>query len=96
MGSICVSWCRCAALVSSVQPVIVLSALFCTVCSFCVLVSDIMGDHMVLAYSIIGRVIVLYVVVRVSFVFPQCVVVSAFSMLIVWVALLMVFWMCVA
>ena len=58
-------------------------------------VSDVMGDHIVLAYSMMGRVIVLYVVLSVSFVFPQCVVVSALSMFIVWLALFNVFCMCV-
>ena len=45
--------------VSSVQPVMVLSAVFCIVCSFCVFVWDIIGLQTVLAYSKIGRVIVL-------------------------------------
>ena len=44
---------------SLVQPVIVLSAEFCIVCSLVVFVCDIMGDHMVLAYSNCGRVSVL-------------------------------------
>ena len=71
IGSILVSLCRCAVLVSRVHPVIVRRALFCTVCSFLMLVSDVMGDQIVLAYSMTGRVIVLYVVASVSFVFPQ-------------------------
>lgn len=58
-------------------------------------VSEAMGDHTVFAYSVIGRVIVLYVVVRVSLFLPQCVVVSALSRFIVLVALLLVFCMCV-
>ena len=70
MGSILVSVCRCAVLVSSVHPVIVLSALFCVVWSFVMFVSEAMGDHTVLAYSVIGRVIVLYVVVSVSLFLP--------------------------
>ena len=45
--------------VSCVQPVIVLSAVFCTICSLFVLVFAMMGDHIVLAYSSIGLVIVL-------------------------------------
>ena len=46
------------------------------------------------AYSSIGRVMVLYVVRRVSFVFPQCAVVSAFSIFSVFLALFVVFCMC--
>ena len=45
--------------VSCVQPVIVRSAVFCTTCSLLVFVGEMMGDHMVLAYSSTGRVIVL-------------------------------------
>lgn len=81
-------------LVSSVHPVAVLSAVFCIVCSLFMFVSDVMGDQMVLAYSIMGRVIVLYVVISVSFVFPQCVVVSDLSMFSVGLALSIVFLMC--
>lgn len=81
-------------LVSRVQPVIVLSAWFCMVCSFVVLVSDMMGDQIVLAYSMIGRVIVLYVVVSVSLAFPQCVDVSALRMLMVCLALCSVLFTC--
>ena len=58
-------------------------------------VSDVMGDQIVLAYSMMGRVIVLYVVVRVSLDFPQCVVVSAFIRFIVCAARFCVFCMCV-
>lgn len=82
-------------LVSSVHPVIARRALFCTVCSFDVLVSEMMGDHIVLACSMMGRVIALYVVASVSLVFPQCVVVSALIRLIVFVARWCVFCMCV-
>ena len=71
-----VSVCRCCVFVSKVQPVMILSAVFCCVCSFVLLVSDMIGDQMVLAYSSMGLVIVLYVVSSVSFVLPQCVVVS--------------------
>ena len=56
-------------------------------------VLDVIGDHIVFAYSIIGRVIVLYVVVSVSLDFPQCVDVSAFMMLIVCFDLVSVFCM---
>lgn len=54
-----VSSCRCCVLVSSVHPVMVRSAWFCIVCSLEMLVSDVMGDQIVFAYSIIGRVMVL-------------------------------------
>ena len=88
-----VSSCRCCVLVSRVHPVIVLSAWFCTVCSFVMLVLDVIGDHIVLAYSIIGRVIVLYVVVSVSLDLPQCVDVSVLRMFIVCLDLVSVFCM---
>ena len=68
---------------------------FCVVCSLAMLVSEAMGDQTVFAYSMIGRVIVLYVVVRVSLLLPQYVVVSALSRLIVFVAFVFVFCMCV-
>ena len=58
-------------LVSSVHPVVALSALFWTICSLLILVADAIGAQMVLAYSIVGRVMVLNVVARVSFDFPQ-------------------------
>ena len=81
--------------VSSVHPVIVLSAVFCIVCNLFVLVSDIIGDHIVFAYSSMGRVIVLYVISSVSLVFPQCVVVSALSMFNVGLDFCAVVCMCV-
>ena len=56
--------------VSAVCPVAMRSAVFCIVCSFCMLVLDVAGAHMVFAYSMMGCVIVLYVVMRVSFCFP--------------------------
>ena len=76
-------------LVSSVHLVIVRSAEFCIVCSL--LVFDMMGDQIVLAYSRMGLVIALYVMLSVSFDFPQCVVVSAFTMCIVCLAFCVVF-----
>ena len=33
MGSVCVSSCRCYVLVSIVQPVAILSAVFCVICT---------------------------------------------------------------
>ena len=59
MGRILVSLCRWAALVSDVHPVIARRALFCTVWSLDVLVSEMMGDHIVSACSMRGRVIAL-------------------------------------
>ena len=50
---------RCSLFVSAVQPVIVRNAVFCMVCSFLMLVSDVLGDHTVFAYSMVGSVIVL-------------------------------------
>ena len=55
-----------------------------------------MGAHTVFAYSSNGLVIVLYVTSRVSFVFPQCVVVSCLGMFIVCLAFCVVFVMCCA
>ena len=46
-------------LVSGVQPVTTLRALFWVVCSFWRLVSDMIGYQTVLAYSMTGRIIVL-------------------------------------
>ena len=89
-----VSACKCLMFVSSVQPVIVLSAVFCTICSLLVFVSAMIGDHIVFAYSSMGLVIVLYVTSSVSLVLPQCVVVSCFSMFVVCFALCAVFVMC--
>ena len=55
---------------SSVHPVIVWSAEFCITCLM-MFVSDIMGDQIVLAYSRMGLVIILYVMVTVSLDFPR-------------------------
>ena len=95
MGSIFVSLWRWLVLVSSVHPVMVRRAVFCIVWSLVMLVSDVIGDHIVLEYSIMGRVIVLYVVASVSFDFPQCVVVRVLIRFIVCVARFCVFCMCV-
>lgn len=45
--------------VSRVHPVAILNAAFCIACSFCMFVSDMMGDQIVDAYSRMGRVIAL-------------------------------------
>ena len=79
---------------SFVHPVAILSAVFCTICSLFILVLAAVGDQIVLAYSSVGRVIALYVVVIVSFCFPQFVDVSALSILRVFPAFCLVFSMC--
>ena len=55
-----------------------------------------MGDQTVLVYSSIGRVMVLYVLISVSLVLPQCVVVRALSIFSVGFARFSVFCMCCA
>ena len=94
MGSIFVSVYRLCVFVSSVQPVIVRSAEFCIVCSLFMFVFDMMGDQIVLAYSRMGLVIALYVMLSVSLDFPQGVVVIAFMMCIVCLAFNVVFCKC--
>ena len=56
-------------LVSRVQPVIVLKAAF-WIFSLLKKVNKMMGDQMVLAYSMMGRSNILYVVMSVSLLFP--------------------------
>lgn len=68
--------------VSLVQPVAILSAVFWVVCSFPMFVSDIIGDQMVLAYSMTGRTAVLKVDRRVSFCSPQDVAERALRILV--------------
>ena len=53
-----------------------------------------MGPHIVHAYSITGLTMVLYVIVSVSFCFPQCVPVSVFMALMREDAFCLVVWMC--
>ena len=48
-------------LVSCVHPVAFLRAVFCTICSLSMFVSDAFGDHMVEAYSSTDLVMALYV-----------------------------------
>jgi len=57
--------------VSAVQPVAILNAVFCVVCNFCSVVFDVIGDQMVLPYSILALVMVLNVATIVSFDFPH-------------------------
>ena len=56
-----------------VQPVAMRSAMFCTICSFCMLGVDAMGDYMVEAYSSLGLVMTLYVESIVSLRLPHLV-----------------------
>ena len=37
MGRVCVSLCRCCVFVSVVHPVAILSAVFCVICSLCLM-----------------------------------------------------------
>ena len=80
--------------VSAVHPVAMRSAVFCTVCSLFMDVFDAMFDHVVFAYSSIGLVTALYVVVIVSFAFPHLVVVSALMMFVLLFAFSDVFLIC--
>ena len=66
---------------SCVHPVVILRAVFCTVCSLSMFVSDALGDHMVEAYSSTGLVMALYVASMVSLCLPH--LVETLSMLIV-------------
>ena len=70
---------------SIVKPVAILSAVFCSVCSFCMFVSEINGDQTVLAYSSIGLVIELYVATSVSFCLPQVIDLIMFNDLLAFV-----------
>ena len=83
MGRVCVSSCICCVFVSVVHPVaILLSVVFCVICSLLMFVSDASGDHMVETYS--SRfVMALYVAMIVSFCFPLVVDVSVLSICIV-------------
>ena len=79
-------------LVSCVHPVAILRAVFCTICSLSMFVSDALGDHMVEAYSSTGLVMALYVASMVSLCLPH--LVRTFSMLIVLRALVAARSMC--
>ena len=76
------------------QPVAVLSAVFCILWSLLIFVLEAVEDHIELACSMTGLVIVLYVVTIVSFCFPQVVDVSAFSNFTVFVAFSFVLSIC--
>ena len=60
-------------LVFGVHPVIILSAVFCVICSLLMFMSDASGDHVVEAYSSMGLVMTLYVASIVSLCFPHVV-----------------------
>ena len=81
-------------LVSCVHPVAILRAVFCTICSLSMFVSDALGDHMVEAYSSTGLVMALYVASMVSLCLPHLVEVRTLSMLIVLRALVAARFMC--
>ena len=69
-------------LVSCVHPVAILRAVFCTICSLSMFVSDALGDHMVEAYSSTGLVMALYVASMVFCVY-FCSCISVLSVLMV-------------
>ena len=81
-------------LVSCVHPVAILRAVFYTICSLSMFVSDALGDHMVEAYSSTGLVMALYVASMVSLCLPHLVEVRTLSMLIVLRALVVARSMC--
>ena len=93
MGRVCVSSCRCCVFVSVVQPIAILSAVFCVICSL-MFVSDASGYHMAETYSSMGLVMALYVAMIVSFCFLHVVDVSALSICIVLCAFVVVMSMC--
>ena len=92
MGRVCVSSCRL--FVSVVHSVVILSAVFCVICSLLMFVSDASGDHMVETYSSMGLVMALYVAMIVSFCFPHVVGVSALNICIVLRTYVVVIYMC--
>ena len=81
-------------LVSCVHPVAILRAVFCAICSLCMLVSDALGDHMEESYSSTCLVMALYVASMVSLCLPHLVEMRTSSMLIVLRALVAARSMC--
>ena len=59
--------------VSVVNPVTILSAVFCVICSLLMFLSDAIGDHLVETYSSMDLVMALYVARIVSFCFSHIV-----------------------
>ena len=94
MGRVCVSSCICCVFVSVVHPVVILSVVFCFICSLLMFVSDASGDHLVETYSSMGLVMALYVAMIVSCCFPHVIDVSALSICIVMRAFVVVISMC--
>ena len=77
------------------HPVAILRAhVFCTICSLSMFVADLLGDHMVEAYSSTGLVMALYVAILVSLCLPHFVEVTTLSILIVLRALIAARSMC--
>ena len=89
MGSMCVSSCRCCVFVSVVHQFAIMSAVYCVIYSLLMFVSDAIGDHMVETYSSMGLLMALYVARIDSFCFPHVVDVSAWSICISCVLLLL-------
>jgi len=81
-GRTLVSACRCWMCVSDVQPVAILSAVFWVTWSLFRFVSLMIGDQIVLPYSMIGLTVALYVAIRVGFCLPHVVPFRAFKILI--------------
>ena len=69
-------------LVSCVHPVVILRAVFYTICSLSTFVSDALSDHIVEAYSSTGLVMVLYVTSMVFLCLPHLVEGRTLSMLL--------------
>ena len=70
-------------LVSCVHLDAILRAVFCTICSLSMFVSDALGDHIVESYSSTSLVMSLDVASMVSLCLPHFVEVRSLSMLIV-------------
>ena len=64
--------CGCCVLVSVVQPVAILGAVFCVICSLLRFVYNASGDNMVETYSSMGLVMALYVARIVFFCCGNC------------------------
>ena len=88
-----VSSCRCCVLVSCVHPVAILRAVFYTICSLPMFVSDPLGDHMVEARVRVWLWLCMWLCM-VSLCLPHLVEVRTFSMLIVLRALVAARSMC--
>ena len=76
------------------HPVAILRAVFCTICSLSMFVSDALGDYMVEPYSSTCLVMAVYVASMASLCFPHLVEVVTLSRLIVLRALVVARSMC--